>query len=120
MLERTPVGRSTCQHDLNFAHRITRSIPRFIKTFNSFIHSGYFYSASSSPPSTQRHSRHSMDTLSEFHVEVLQATASEGLAQGLYVAARKGFETVTHRKKGTEAANEPPRPMNMKNSTSLS
>src|SRR6218665_1884914 len=41
----------------------------------SFIHSGYFYSASSSPLLL------SMDTVSEFHTKAPQATASEGLAQ---------------------------------------
>jgi len=30
--------------------------------------------------------------VSEFHAEASQATASEGLAQGLYVAATAGFE----------------------------
>jgi len=34
-----------------------------------------------------------MDTVSEFHAEAPQATASEGLAQGAYMAARVGFDT---------------------------
>ena len=34
----------------------------------------------------------------------------EGLAQGLYVAARVGFEAVTLRTQGTEFTMEPPRP----------
>src|SRR6218665_3611747 len=46
---------------------------------------------------TQRHSRHNTDTVSEFHSEAPQATASEGLAQGPYVAARAGFEPMTLR-----------------------
>jgi len=33
---------------------------------------------------------------SEFHAEVQQATAREGLAQGPYKAARAGFEPTTH------------------------
>ena len=33
----------------------------------------------------------STDTLLKFHAEAPQATASEGLAQGPYVAARAGF-----------------------------
>src|SRR6218665_770315 len=33
-------------------------------------------------------SRHSTETVSEFHAEALQATASEGLAKGPYVAVR--------------------------------
>ena len=36
-----------------------------------------------------------------------QATASEGLAQGSYVAAVAGFEPTTLRIKGTEFTNEP-------------
>ena len=61
---------------------------------------------------TQRRSRHSTDrpTVSEFHAEVLQASASEGLAQGLYVAARAGFEPTTLRSRGIESTNERPRP----------
>ena len=35
-----------------------------------------------------RRSRHSTDTEPEFHAVAKQATASEGLAQGSYVAAR--------------------------------
>jgi len=33
-----------------------------------------------------------MDTVSESHAEVPEATGSERLAQGPYVAARAGFE----------------------------
>ena len=51
-----------------------------------------------------------MDTVSEFHAEAPQATASEGLAQSPYVAARAGFETATLRTKGAESTNELPRP----------
>ena len=80
---------------------------------HSFIHSGYFYSASST--TTQRHSAapdYSTDTVSKFHNEAPQAISSEGLAQGPYVAARVGFEPVTLRTKGIESANEPPCPTN--------
>ena len=45
--------------------------------------------------------------MSEFHAEAPQATASEGLAQGLYLAR---FEPKTLRTKGYESTNEPPRP----------
>src|SRR6218665_1581169 len=38
-----------------------------------------------------------IDTVSEFHAEAPQATVSEGLAQGPYVAARAGFEPTTLR-----------------------
>jgi len=63
----------------------------------------------STRPTTQRRSRHSTDTASEFHAEASQATVSEGLAQGHYVTARAGFETATLRTKGDESTNEPPR-----------
>ena len=41
----------------------------------------------------------------ESHEEVPQATVSEVLAQGPYVAARAGFEPVTVRTKGVEFTN---------------
>ena len=43
------------------------------------------------------------------HAEALQATASEGLANGSYVAARAGFEPATLRLKGVTSTNVPPR-----------
>ena len=42
------------------------------------------------------------------HAEALQATVSEGLAQGPYVAAGVGFETATFRTGSTELTTEPP------------
>ena len=42
--------------------------------------------------STQKRSRHSTITVPEFHAVAPQAIASEGLAQGPYVATRAGFE----------------------------
>ena len=51
-----------------------------------------------------------MDTVSEFHAEAPQATASKGPAQGPYMAARAGFEPATLWTKGTESTNEPPSP----------
>ena len=47
-------------------------------------------------------SEYSTATVPELTCEALQATASEGLAQGPYVAARVGFEPVTIRSEGTE------------------
>jgi len=44
---------------------------------------------------TQRRSRHSTDTVSEFHAKAPQATVSDGLVQGPYVGARAGFESKT-------------------------
>ena len=46
----------------------------------------------------------------EFHAEVPQVIASEGLAQRPYMAARAGFEPTTLQTKGDESTNEPPRP----------
>ena len=42
---------------------------------------------------------------------VIQATMSEGLAQGSYVVARVGFEPATLQTKGNELTIEPPRPL---------
>ena len=71
---------------------------------HSIIHSGYFYSASPSPlllrgtPDTAQIPCRSFTP---------QATASEGLAQGPYVATRAGFEPTTLRTKGNDSTNEP-------------
>jgi len=46
--------------------------------------------------------------VSEFHAEVPQTIASEGLAQGPYVAARVGFETATLWTKGGEMSHHTP------------
>ena len=48
--------------------------------------------------------------MSEFHAEEPREIASEGLAQGPYVAARAGFEPVTIQTKGAESTNEPTSP----------
>ena len=40
----------------------------------------------------------------------LQATLSEGLTQGQYLAARAGFEPTTLRSKGIDSTNAPPGP----------
>ena len=77
--------------------------PLFI---HPFIHSGYFYSASSSPLLLRGTHDYSNDTCRSFHVVVLLATMSEELVQGPYVAARVGFEPATPR---TQPINEPPR-----------
>src|SRR6218665_1247763 len=73
-----------------------------------FIHSGYFYSASSNPLLLSGAYNNSVDTAQEFHAEAPQATASEGLAQGPYVAARAGFKPLTLWTKGDESTNETP------------
>jgi len=48
--------------------------------------------------------------VSEFDAEAPQATASEGLAQGPYVAAKTGLKPTTFQTKGVESTNEPPCP----------
>ena len=52
-----------------------------------------------------------MNTMSEFRAEAPQATASEGLAQSPYMAARVGLELTTLRPKCDESTNEPPHPI---------
>ena len=76
---------------------------------NSFI-PRYFYSASSSPLLLRGAPDYSIDTVMELTHQALQATVSEGLAQGPYMAARAGFEPATLLTKGTESTNEPSRP----------
>src|SRR6218665_672061 len=70
----------------------------------------FLYSSSPLLPGTQRHSRHSTNTVPEFHAEAPQATLSEGLAQGPYVAARVGVEPMTLRTKGIDSTNAPHTP----------
>ena len=45
----------------------------------------------------------------EYHSEAQQATVSEGLAQGPYVAARAGIEPMTLRTKDVNFTNAPSR-----------
>jgi len=93
----------TCLHIYICVHAY---IPTYV-----FIHSGHFYSAPSSPPLLRAAPDYSMDySMSEFHAEASQATASEGLAQGLYVAARTGVEPTTLRLKVIVSTKTPPRP----------
>ena len=46
----------------------------------------------------------------EFHAEAPQATVSEGLAQGPYMAARAGVKPMTLRTKGVDSTNAPHTP----------
>src|SRR6218665_1404165 len=61
------------------------------KGVHSFIHSEYFYSASLSLLPLRVAPDYRIDAMSE----VLQATVSEGLAQGPYMVAGVGFEPAT-------------------------
>src|SRR6218665_1489660 len=57
----------------------------------------------------QKRSRPQQLTLfRSLHAEALQATVSEGLAQGLNLAARAGFEPTTLQSKGVISTNAPP------------
>ena len=66
----------------------------------TFIHFGYFYSASSSPLLFRGVSDYSIHTVS------LQTTMREGLAQGSYVTAMVRLEPATFRTQGTEPTTE--------------
>ena len=67
------------------------------------MHSGYFYSASSSPLLL----RGAAD-IARVSREAARATVSEKLAQGPYVAASAGFEPMTLRMKNDKSTNESP------------
>ena len=109
----------------SFIHSfIHLSIHSFIHSFvNLSIHSYIFSFTRSSVRSfrpfllrlfkstiAQKRSRHSTDTVPEFHDEAPQATASEGLVQGPYVSARAGFDSTTLRLEGIDSTKAPPRP----------
>src|SRR6218665_1001929 len=83
----------------------------FMYVYYSFIHSGHFYSAPSSPLLLRGAPDYSTDTVSEFHAEAHRhATAGKGLAQFPYVAARAGVEPTTLRLKVIVSIKAPPRP----------
>ena len=78
----------------------------------AFIH---FYSASHSMSLSETLPTTAIDIASEFtrrSATRLQATVSEGLVQGPYVAVRAGFEPMTIQSKGFDSSNAPPRPTN--------
>ena len=59
----------------------------------------------------QKRSRPQQLTLSRsLHAKAIQATVSEGLAQGPYLAARAGFEPTTLQSIGVVSTNAPPSP----------
>src|SRR6218665_2297056 len=74
-----------------------------------FIH---FYSASRSMSLSEALPTTAIMTrCRSLHAEALHACASEGLAQGPYMAARAGFEPTTLRSKDIDSTNAPPRPI---------
>src|SRR6218665_35690 len=78
---------------------------------NSFIHSGHFCSAPSSPLILRGAPDFSTDTVSKFHAEAQEATVGKGLAQGPNVAAGAGVEPTTLRLKVIDLSNAPSRLM---------
>src|SRR6218665_397896 len=74
------------------------------------IHSGHFYSASSSPLTTPRLSRLQHGYCIGVSRRSAQATAGKGLAQGFYVEARAGVEPTTFRLRVIDLTKAPPRP----------
>src|SRR6218665_953403 len=72
----------------------------------SFIHSGHFCSAPSSPLLLGGAPDYSTDTVSELHVEAHRQLQVIGLAQSPYVAARAGVEPTTLRLKELDRLNQ--------------
>ena|SRR6218665_2327530 len=76
----------------------------------SFIHSGYFYSASSSSQ-LLRGAPDTAQILCRSFALKRYTQLCEGLAQGPYVVAREGFEPVNLWTKGIGSTNQPPCPV---------
>src|SRR6218665_73480 len=93
---------------IKFALYNSKSCPKADIIVHSFRIFKWRLSKSTTRP-THRRSRHSTDTVSEFHAEAPQATASEGLVQGPYMATSTRFEPTSLRTKGDKSTNEPPR-----------
>src|SRR6218665_1447421 len=70
-----------------------------IPSSSSFIHSGHFYSAPSSPQLLGGAPDYSTDTV------------GKGFAQGLYMAARAGVDPMTLRLKAINSTKAPPCPV---------
>ena len=78
--------------------------------FNSFIHSGHFYSAPSSPLLLRGAPDYSTDTASEFHAEAHRQLQVKDLPKVLYMAARAGVEPTTLWLRVIASTNAPPCP----------
>src|SRR6218665_651415 len=72
-----------------------------------FIHSGYFYSASSNPLLLRGAPDYSIVTVSELKHRSATETVSEGLSQSPYVVAGVGFKISNLRPSGCKAPNLP-------------
>src|SRR6218665_1422535 len=82
----------------------------YFRCYRSFIHSGHFYSAPSSPLLLRGASDYSTGYCIGVSPRSAQATAGKGLLQGPYVAARAGVEPTTLRLKVIVSTKAPPRP----------
>ena len=71
---------------------------------DNFCRGSFIYAISIAP------FKSSTDTVLEFHTEAPQATVSEGLAQGPYMAARAGVEPMILQTKGVDSTNAPHTP----------
>ena len=80
-------------------------------SIHAIIHSGYFYSTFSNPLLLRGTSNTAWILCWRFTPK-RHRTASEGLAQGPYVAARVRFEHANRLTQCTELTNEPPHPTN--------
>src|SRR6218665_2752567 len=83
---------------------------RYSLFIHSFVRSDHFYSAYSSPFVLRSAPDTAWILCRSLHAEALRTTASEGLAQGPYVASRAGVEPTTLRFKAIDSTNAPPRP----------
>ena len=80
---------------------------------HSFIHSGHFYSAPSSPLLLRGAPDYSTDTVSEFHAEAHRQLQVKDLPKVRpYMAARAGVEPTTLRLRVIASTNAPPCPTN--------
>ena|SRR6218665_3867398 len=79
----------------------------------SFILSGHFYSAPSSPLLLRGAADYRTDTVPEFHAEAHRQLQGKVLAQGPYVVARAGVEPTTLRLKVIVPTKATPRPYNV-------
>ena len=70
----------------------------------------HFYNASHSMRLSEALPPTQLTLCRSLHADALQATVSEGRAQGPYVAARAEFEPTTLRSKGIDSTSATPRP----------
>src|SRR6218665_3320890 len=83
---------------------------RYDEYTDRFIHSGHFYSASSSPLLLRGAPDYGTDTVSEFYAEAHRQLLAKDLPNVLILAARGGVEATTLRVRVIDLTNAPPRP----------